>query len=428
MDERELIYDWNVQGERRTPVRRDVELDDETLRDGLQSPSVRSPSIGDKIRILHFMSELGIHAANIGLPGAGAQVKQDTIELAREIRETRLHISPNCAARTLNVDIDPIIEASEVAGLAIEAAVFIGSSPIRQYAEDWTVERMLRHSVEAVRYASGQGLPVMYVTEDTTRARPETLRRLYTAAIEAGAGRICLADTVGHATPEGVWNLLSFVKSVVADTGQSVKIDWHGHNDRGLGLINSLTAACAGADRIHGTAIGIGERVGNTAIDQLLVNFRLLGWIENDLQRLDEYCYFVSDVTGAPIPANYPVLGRDAFRTATGVHAAAVIKAMHKGDNWLANRVYSGVPAEYFGRRQSIEIGPMSGQSNVVFWLEERGIRAEPDLVELIFQECKQSQSLLREDDILAVVQRWQGQEAAVARGPVVARDSVPES
>jgi 2-isopropylmalate synthase len=417
MDERELIYDWNVQGERRTPVRRDVELDDETLRDGLQSPSVRSPSIGDKIRILHFMSELGIQAANLGLPGAGAQVKQDTIELAREIRETRLHISPNCAARTLKVDIDPIVEASEVAGLAIEAAVFIGSSPIRQYAEDWTVERMLQHSVEAVRYASGQGLPVMYVTEDTTRARPDTLRRLYTAAIEAGAGRICLADTVGHATPEGVWNLVSFVKSVVADTGQTVKIDWHGHNDRGLGLINSLTAACAGADRIHGTAIGIGERVGNTAIDQLLVNFRLLGWIENDLQRLEGYCYFVSEVTGAPIAANYPVLGRDAFRTATGVHAAAVIKAMHKGDSWLANRVYSGVPAEYFGRRQSIEIGPMSGQSNVVFWLEERGIPAEPGLVELIFQECKQSQSLLSEDDVFAVVQRWQGQEATVARG-----------
>jgi 2-isopropylmalate synthase len=417
MDERELIYDWNVQGERRTPVRRDIELDEETLRDGLQSPSVRSPSVGDKIRILHFMSELGIQAANIGLPGAGARVKQDTIELAREIRDARLHISPNCAARTLKVDIDPIVEASEVAGLAIEAAVFIGSSPIRQYAEDWTVERMLQHSVEAVRYASGQGLPVMYVTEDTTRARPDTLRRLYTAAIEAGAGRICLADTVGHATPEGVWNLLSFIKCVVADTGQTVKIDWHGHNDRGLGLINSMTAAYVGADRIHGTAIGIGERVGNTAIDQLLVNFRLLGWVENDLQRLEEYCYFVSDVTGTPIPANYPVLGRDAFRTATGVHAAAVIKAMHKGDNWLANRVYSGVPAEYFGRRQSIEIGPMSGQSNVVFWLEERGIRAEPDLVALIFQECKQSPSLLSEDDILAVVQRWQGQDATVGRG-----------
>jgi len=419
MDERELIYDWNVQGDRRTPVRRDIELDDETLRDGLQSPSVRCPSVGDKIRMLHFMDELGIQAANIGLPGAGAQVKQDTIELAREIREAGLRLSPNCAARTLQVDIDPIVEASEVAGLAIEAAVFIGSSPIRQYAEDWTVERMLQHSVEAVRYAAGQGLPVMYVTEDTTRARPDTLRRLYTAAIDAGAGRICLADTVGHATPEGVWNLLSFIKSVVEDTGQAVKIDWHGHNDRGLGLINSLTAAYAGADRIHGTAIGIGERVGNTAIDQLLVNFRLLGWIENDLRRLEDYCSFVSEVTGAPVPANYPVLGRDAFRTATGVHAAAVIKAMHKGDNWLANRVYSGVPAEYFGRRQSIEIGPMSGQSNVVFWLEERRIGAEPDLVELIFQECKHSQSLLSEDDVLAMVQRWQGQEATVARGSV---------
>ena len=406
MHEAELIFDWNVRGERLAPERPDVELDDETLRDGLQSPSVQSPPLEEKIRVLHYIAGLGIQSANIGLPGAGPAVKQDVIALAREIRDGNLRIFPNCAARTLRVDVDPIVEASQVAGIPIEAAVFIGSSPIRQYAEDWTLDRMLRHSFDAVSYAVSHGLPVMFVTEDTTRAHPDTLKQLYTAAIEAGARRICLADTVGHATPEGVWNLVTFMKDVVAQTGDDVKIDWHGHNDRGLALINSLTAAYAGVSRVHGTAIGIGERVGNTSIDQLLVNFRLLGWLESDLSTLGAYCDFVSEITGVPIPSNYPVFGSDAFRTATGVHAAAVIKAMRKGDDWLANRIYSGVPAEYFGRKQTIEIGPMSGQSNVIHWLESRGIEPEPVLVNEIFSACKLSDRLLPEEDIMALVVR----------------------
>jgi 2-isopropylmalate synthase len=417
MDETDLIYDWNLAA-RRPPDRLDVELDDETLRDGLQSPSVRSPSIDDKIRILHYMADLGIQAANIGLPGAGPHVKQDVIALAREIRDARLPIFPNCAARTLRVDIDPVVEASHVAGVPIEVAVFIGSSPIRQYAEDWTVDRMLEHTADAVSYAVAQGLPVMYVTEDTTRARPETLQQLYGAAIEAGARRVCLADTVGHATPEGVWNLVTFMRDLVKQSGAEVKVDWHGHNDRGLGLINALTAAYAGADRVHGTALGIGERVGNTSIDQLLVNLKLLGWIDSDLSRLGEYCDFVSAVTGVPIPANYPVLGEDAFRTGTGVHAAAVIKAMRKGESWLANRVYSGVPAEYFGRQHVIEIGPMSGQSNVVYWLEAHGIEPDPPLVEDIFACCKQRDRLLSEQEVMERVRAWRGEASATTPVP----------
>ena len=404
--ESELIYDWNrAGGPDLRPARGRVELDDETLRDGLQSPSVRSPSIEDKIRILHMIAELGIESADIGLPGAGPHVAKDVEALAREIVQSRLRIFPNCAARTVIVDIQPVVEISQRVGIPIEVACFLGSSPIRQYAEGWTVDRMLRLTRESVEYAVKEGLPVMYVTEDTTRAKPEDLRRLYTEAVEAGARRVCVADTVGHATPNGARNVIRFIREVVDATGEDVQVDWHGHKDRDLGVINALAAAEAGADRLHGTAVGIGERVGNCPIDLLLVNMQLLGWIDRDLHRLQEYCRFVAETTGVPLPDNYPVVGRDAFRTGTGVHAAAIIKARARGEDWLADRVYSSVPASLIGCHQTIEIGPMSGESNVVYWLQERGIEASPDLVKEIFQRAKNAPAVLEEEEVLEICQ-----------------------
>lgn len=404
LKESELIHDWNrFAGPDLRPARGRVELDDETLRDGLQSPSVRSPSIEDKLRILHMIAELGIEAADIGLPGAGPHVKHDVEILAREIAEQKLKIYPNCAARTVAADILPIVDVSQKVGIPIEVSCFIGSSPIRQYSEGWTLDRMLKLTREAVELAVKEGLPVMYVTEDTTRAAPEDLRQLYTAAVEAGARRVCVADTVGHATPTGARNVIRFIREVVDATGEDVKVDWHGHRDRGMSVMNSLAAAEAGADRLHGTAVGIGERVGNCPIDLLLVNMQLLGWINRDLHRLEEYCRLVADTTGVPLPDNYPVVGRDAFRTGTGVHAAAIIKARARGEDWLADRVYSSIPASMIGRRQLIEVGPMSGESNVVYWLQERGIEANPELVREIFQKAKDAPCILEDHEILAM-------------------------
>jgi 2-isopropylmalate synthase len=401
LKESELIYDWNrVGGGELRPSRGRVELNDETLRDGLQSPSVRSPAIGDKLRILHLMAELGIESANLGLPGAGPHVVRDVTRLAREIAEQRLPILPNCAARTVAQDIRPVLEIAQRTGVGVEVACFLGSSPIRQYTEAWEMDRLLKLTDEAVGLAASSGLPVMYVTEDTTRARPDDLSRLYTAAVEAGARRVCIADTVGHASPAGARNVVSFIRQVVDATGEEVNVDWHGHRDRGLAVINSLAAAAAGADRLHGTAIGIGERVGNTPIDQLLVNLQLMGWIDRDLSRLPDYCQLVAECTGVGLPDNYPVVGRDAFRTATGVHAAAIIKARRKGDDWLADRVYSGVPASMVGRRQEIEVGPMSGRSNVVCWLRDRGLEPADELVDAIFARAKESSRVLEEAEI----------------------------
>jgi 2-isopropylmalate synthase len=290
-------------------------------------------------------------------------------------------------------------------GLAIECSTFIGSSPIRQYAEDWTVDHLERLTDEAVSFAVKEGLPVMYVTEDTTRADPDSLRRLYTAAIHAGASRVCIADTVGHATPAGAAAVVHFVQSVVDECGGGIGIDWHGHRDRDLAVVNSLAAMDAGATRLHAAAIGIGERVGNTPMDLLLVNLVLMGHRRQDLSRLEEYCRLVSQATGVAIPENYPVIGGDAFRTATGVHAAAVIKAYRKHEPELVDAVYSGVPASLVGREQVIEIGPMSGKSNVIYWLEKRGIEATDERVDRIFTKAKDASTVLTEAEIRAVLE-----------------------
>jgi 2-isopropylmalate synthase len=393
-----LIYDWNTKAPTpRPPV---VMLNDETLRDGLQSPSVRAPSIDDKLRILHLLDRIGIDSADIGLPGAGPHVVRDVERLATEIVECRLTVRANCAARTVVGDIEPIADIQQRTGLPIECCCFIGSSPIRRYAEDWTVEHLQRCTEEAVGFAVRQGLEVMYVTEDTTRSDPDTLRRLFTTAIDAGAARICIADTVGHATPSGARAVVRFTRQIIDEAGGRVGIDWHGHRDRDMGTINSLVALEAGATRVHGTILGIGERVGNTPMDLLLVNLVLMRWINRDLAHLNELVRAVSEATGEPIPDNYPVFGRDAFRTATGVHAAAVVKAFRKDDHELADTVYSGVPARLVGRSQQIEVGPMSGKSNVVFWLERHGYVADEELVDRVFRRAKASPTVLTEQEI----------------------------
>jgi 2-isopropylmalate synthase len=399
-----LIFDWNRIGAPAPPST--VMLDDETLRDGLQSPSVRTPGIEEKIRILHLIDALGIDTADIGLPGAGAHVVDDVERLAREIVAARLSVKANCAARTHIQDILPIAEISQRTGLAIECCTFIGSSPIRQFTEGWTLDWLLRTTEAAITFAVKEGLEVMYVTEDTTRANPETLRAIYSCAIRAGAKRICVADTVGHATPTGASALVRFVAQVVQDCGADVGIDWHGHRDRDLAVINSIAALDAGATRVHAAALGIGERVGNTPMDLLLVNLVLMGYLERDLQKVEEYCHAVSEACGVPIPDNYPVIGRDAFRTATGVHASAVVKAWKKGDRELMDAVYSAIPASLVGREQEIEVGPMSGKSNVTFWLEKRGIPASEQVVDRVYQRAKSSPTVLTEAEILAEVYR----------------------
>lgn len=402
MQESELIHDWN----RSSPTFdwtsvTGVHVNDETLRDGLQNPSVIDPPISDKIRLLHLMDDLGVYSANIGLPGAGPRAVDTVTALATEIVNAGLSIQANAAARTTVTDIRPIAEVSQSVGLPIQVCAFIGSSPIRKYAEDWTLDQMLGKVEEAVNFAVTEGLSVMMVTEDTTRAKPEDLKRLYSRAIELGAERICLSDTVGHATPDGVRALVRFmIEEVVEPSGREIGVDWHGHRDRGFAIANALAAIEAGATRIHATALGLGERCGNTEMELLLVNLELLGVTNADLSILPEYCRLAANMCHVPLIHSSPVVGRDAFRTGTGVHAAAIMKAEAKGDAWLADRIYSSVPASLVGREQVIEIGPMSGQSNVRHWLQKHGYDDDESLVERIFDASKKTDHTLTEEEL----------------------------
>lgn len=398
----DLIHDWNRAQQFNVSARRPLLLD-ETLRDGLQSPSVRDPEIAAKRDLLHRLARLGLNAVDLGMPGASPNAMASVKALLIEIRDHRLPIAPNAAVRTVESDLACLAEIQQKVGIALEAGAFLGSSPIRMGTEGWDLDHLLHLTREAMRFCRRQEIPVMMVTEDTTRACPEHLKAIYLTAIEHGAQAICLSDTCGHVTPTGVRNLVRFIKEeVVQDL--PIRVDWHGHNDRGLGVANAITAFESGVDRIHGSLLGIGERSGNVAIDQLMVNLTLMGMWRSDLSDLPALAARVAELCGIPIPVNYPVLGRDAFRTGTGVHAAAIVKALRQGDVALADAVYSGVPAALVGRRQEIEIGPVAGRSNVVFWLEMNGYDASPERIERILNLAKKSHRILTEAEIEAAL------------------------
>lgn len=399
-----FIYDWNEIAHTKLCFDKPIELCDETLRDGIQSPSVTDPAIETKLKMIHLMNDLGITIANIGLPGAGPRAISDVTELAKYVRDNTLQIKVNCAARTLVRDIEPIVRIQQDVGIPIAAYCFLGTSPIRQFVEDWDMDKLLKSADEAISFGIKNDLETAFVTEDTIRSRPETLEKLFRHVISLGCRRLVLCDTVGHATPDGVRNLTKWTLKLIESTGENVKLDWHGHNDRGLGLCNAIFAAEAGCDRIHGTCLGVGERVGNASIDQLIINLKLLGQYNHDVSRLVEYVQLGSEACKVDIPYNYPLCGTDAFRTATGVHAAAVIKAEKKGDKYLSDTIYSGVPASWFGKEQEIEIGHMSGLSNVRYWLEKRGQKPDEDLVQRIFNQAKSSNRVFSEDEVWQLV------------------------
>ncbi|HVY45483.1 MAG TPA: 2-isopropylmalate synthase, partial [Minicystis sp.] len=274
---REAGFDWNTADGTPSPgtVRfgeraRGVKVVDETLRDGLQSVSGYNAPVALKIDLLHAMASVGVDVVSVGLPAAGARNAEDCYLLCREIAGAKLPLVPTGAARTVASDVQGIARASERAGLPIEVYSFIGSSPIRQQVESWDVAFLVACVRAAAKEARAANLPFCLVTEDTTRSHPDVLRELFKAAVDEGASRLCLCDTTGHVTPYGVEELVAFARRELDAMGVThVELDWHAHNDRGLSVATALWAASNGVERVHGTGLGVGERVGNTSLELL---------------------------------------------------------------------------------------------------------------------------------------------------------------
>lgn len=401
-----MFFEWNAPW---AAEGAGVAVLDDTLRDGLQSPSARIPSLRKKLRILDQSASIGIDAIILGLPAAGGNAISEIGALAQHAARRWPTLELLTAVRTHPKDIAAHIEACNVSGVAITAAVFIGCSPIRRLVETWSEKQIIDKSRQSIQRLVEQDIPVLFVTEDTTRTNPDMLQSLYREAILAGASRVCVADTVGHAEPSGAARVVELVREVVNRTQPGIGIDWHGHNDRGLGLINALIAAESGASRIHTTVLGLGERTGNTALEQF-VHFAATRFGRGDLrlERLTEYCQMVSDYCCAPFPSNCPIVGTDAHRTSSGIHAAAILKALARDDQQLADIVYSAVPAAPLGRKQKIEIGPMSGMGNALYCLGETVPNLPEDkrerYAQFLLDAAKRSDQVLDKEDVHQIV------------------------
>ncbi len=315
------MYDWNAARVPNWRGARPVHVVDETLRDGLQSATATDPPLETKIELLTHMARVGADVVSVGLPAAGPRAVEQAVELVAAIQDQSLDLIPTAAGRTVVSDVEKIAEVAQRTGTSVEVYAFIGSSPIRHYTESWSIEFLLGHIRDSAAVARKEGIPFTLVTEDTTRARPEVLEQLFGAALEGGAARLCLCDTVGHATPDGVARLLRFVRDLLQATGHpEVGLDWHAHNDRGLALQTALWASELGVDRVHGTALGIGERVGNVPLELLLLNLGLMGSKRAvDPSQLRAYCELAAEALAiGGVPDTHPLFGKGPSARAEG--------------------------------------------------------------------------------------------------------------
>ncbi|HKS98917.1 MAG TPA: LeuA family protein [Rugosimonospora sp.] len=397
-----MLFDWSRAGA--APTAPAGLLFDETLRDGIQAPHVGNPSLDEKLHLVDHMVRCGIRCADLGFPGSSPAAARDSLAIARHIAAQDHPLVPGFAGRTHPDDIRAICDVAQRAGMAVDAYIFIGISPIRLYVEDWTVDSIARDIRRAAADCRRDGVAFVLVLEDAVRCTPAILSGVYDLALELGITRITLCDTVGAAVPAGTGALVSWSTRYFAQRGHPVALEWHGHNDRGLALANSLTALAAGCARVHGTVLGIGERAGNASIDQLIVNGELDHAGRYDLKALREYCDYASRVLGVAVPGNYPAMGGDVFKTSAGVHAAAILKAHQKRDVFVKDSVYSGVPASLLGREQEVLVDPSSGASNVRYWFALHGGEPDEAVVQDVLGTAKRAGRPLTDEEIRRVV------------------------
>lgn len=403
LHESALVYDWNMT-DADAPLARGVRVIDETLYEAVHAASAL-PDAGAISELLRCMPAIGI--SEVGLGALSASTLPEIVRRARLIAEERLPLAPACVVDAVSTEVDRVAHVLDASGGRLTVTLLVQASSLQQRALGQAPDRALADLEGALEAAARCGADSALLLHDAGRAHPAPLRRIVNAALGHGVERVCLWDSAGRTSPRGAGRLVAFMRRVAAERDALIQVGWFGRNDRDLALASALEARRRGADALHATALGLGHGAGCVPIDLLLANLLLLEVIDSDLSALKQYCDLAARAFGFSIPASYPVFGGDAFRTATGVHAAAIIKARDKGDHWLADRVYSSVPAGLFGLHQIIDVGPMSGESNAVAWLRHHGFTPQPELVKRIIARAKASKATLTAEEMREEIQAF---------------------
>lgn len=392
-----LFFDWGHSLQVPFPA-----ILDATLRDGIQGILTRYPSLDEKLHLVDLLLSLGVHEFEIGMPVVGLKHKQESIAVAAHIFKQCPDARVICLARTKIDDVIAVAEVAQAVGCHIGCALFVGSSPIRRRVEGWSIVDLVNWTAQAVRFAVHEGLAVSLACEDATRSEPETLRNLYLTAIEHGASRVVIPDTVGICSTDSTRRIVEFFRDQITD-GDTIPIDWHGHNDRDLGVANAVAAANAGATCIHTTVLGIGERCGNVPLEPLLVHLATHETYQWNLSILPQLAEYASKIFDDPIRSRYPIIGQNAFATAAGTHGAALYKATQRRDSQLAANVYAGADPRSFGREVQVFVGPMSGVANVKWKAQELGVSLKPNSEEDILLVAKERDKILTDQEFRTV-------------------------
>ena len=409
MKENELIYNWAKHpiGESKAvkhSANQHVDVDDETLRDGLQGTQVEShPTTEGKKIYLDWVSRFVEHA-DIGFPGSEEEHQKEIEELIKYAVTRRLDITLSCAARGAALeDVKPIIDISHnLDGYLLEADIFLDGSTYRSLKEGWDRKEKLDKLSENIKLLKQHKLPVMFVAERATSTSPEELFEICQLAADLGVERICLADTQGCADPQAITNIFRWGFSELGKKYREIIWDFHGHNDLNLGVANCLTAVQEGVNRIHATKFCIGERAGNVDLATILLILNLHGFRNIDLQRLQEFSRVASDVLHIAIPKNAPVIGESAFATSSGVHSAPLDKSEDE-----VSDIYFPYHPGLVGRKPKVEVGRFSGAATVRYKLKSLGIQPIDGMVDEILHEAKNERGFISETTIRNIAQRY---------------------
>ena len=394
-----LVYDWN-QSEGNPKV---VSLCDETLRDGLEGGVNRLPSLDEKLELLSLAHSSGIGDVMVGFPGQEIAYRE-ALEICKGVSAKGLNTRLGLLGRMVEADIEAIDRIRQASGCSVVAHLFIPCSPIRRFVDQWDIDELERLTRLGVRLANQLGLPVNFSPEDTSRAEPKVVEHLCQVAVEEGATEITVCDTVGYLTPLGTSKLVQHLRHFLDTKVGKVRLDFHGHNDRGLALANSLAAVAAGADCIQGTVLGIGERAGNAPLDLVMINLQMQGlWNCDTLVNLKEYCLEVARLCNLSIPDKYPVFGKQSFSTQMGVHASAILKAKRHHNGELATCVYSGVDPNLVGLNYDVQVGPFSGRANVKFLMHQHNITLADEAIDHILEKARTENRILTKTEILTL-------------------------